>query len=195
MEAAGLAASKKSAGQHGTLIFMDESGFSEGSVIRRTWAPRGQTPVLRPRCRNWRWMSAMGALAYSLDGRRSRVLLLFQPGAVRAGAILRFLRHLRRHVHGRVILLWDSVQPHRAAVVRDWIDRNHRWLSVERLPAYAPELNPVEGMWNWLKGTGLANVCEDELGPLVHRARCAAERLRHNDAVLSGFLAKAGLSL
>jgi len=195
VEAAGLAASKKSAGQHGTLIFMDESGFSEGSVIRRTWAPRGQTPVLRPRCRNWRWMSAMGALAYSLDGRRSRVLLLFQPGSVRADAILRFLRHLRRHVRGRVVLLWDSVQPHRAAVVRDWIDRNHGWLSVERLPAYAPEINPVEGMWNWLKGTGLANVCEDELGPLVRRARCAAERLRHNDAVLSGFLAKAGLSL
>jgi hypothetical protein len=56
-------------------------------------------------------MSAMGALAYSLDGRRSRVLLLFQPGAVRAEAILRFLRHLRRHVRGRVVLLWDSVHP------------------------------------------------------------------------------------
>jgi len=195
VEAPGLAASKKSAGQHGTLIFMDESGFSEGSVIRRTWAPRGHTPVLRPRCRNWRWMSAMGALAYSRDGRRARVLLLFQPGAVRAEAILRFLRHLRRHVRGRVVLLWDSVQPHRAAVVRDWIDRNHSWLSVERLPAYAPELNPVEGMWNWLKGTGLANVCEDDLGPLVRRARSAAERLRHKDAVLRGFLAKAGLSL
>jgi hypothetical protein len=50
-------------------------------------------------------------------------------------------------------------------------------------------------MWNWLKGTGLANVCEDELGPLVRRARCPAERLRHHDSVLSGFLAKAGLSL
>ncbi len=134
--------------------------------VRRTWAPRGRTPVLRPRSCSWRWMSAIGALAHSRDGRRARVLLLFQPGAVRASAILRFLRHLRRHVRGRVVLLWDGVQPHRAAVVREWIARNQNWLTVERLPAYAPDLNPVEGMWSWLKGTGLANVCEDNLAPL-----------------------------
>jgi hypothetical protein len=140
-------------------------------------------------------MSAMGALAYSRDGRRARVLLLFQPGAVRAPAILRFLRHLRRHVRGRVVLLWDSVQPHRAAVVCEWIARNESWLSVERLPAYAPDLNPVEGMWNWLKGTSLVNVCEDTLGPVVCRARRGARRLRHRDSVLNGFLTKAGLSL
>jgi len=195
MEASGLAAGKKNAGRHGTLIFVDESGFSEGSVIRSTWAPRGQTPVLRTRQRSWRWMSAMGALAFSRDGGRARVFLLFQPGAVRAPAILRFLRHLRRHVRGRVVLFWDGVQPHRAAAVREWIEQNSSWLTVERLPAYAPDLNPVEGMWGWVKGTGLANVCEDTLGPLVRRARYAAKRLRDKDTVIHGFLAKAGLSL
>ena len=195
MEAQRLAAGKKNVGRCGTLIFMDESGFSEGSVVRRTWAPRGKTPVLRARNGSWRWMSAMGALAYSRDGRRARVLLKFQPGAVRTQAILRFLRHLRRHVRGRVVLLWDGVQPHRSVAVRDWVDRNSGWLTVERLPAYAPDLNPVEGMWAWLKGTGLANVCEDTLGPVVRRARSAAERLRHKDTVLHGFLSKAGLSL
>jgi len=137
----------------------------------------------------------MGALAYPCDGRDSRVLLLFQPGAVRTPAILRFLRHLRRHVRGRVVLLWDSVQPHRAAVVREWIARNHSWLTVTKLPAYAPDLNPVEAMWSWLKTTSLSNVCEDTLGPLVRRARLGANRLRHNDAVVRAFLAKAGLSL
>lgn len=195
MEASGLAALKKNAGPRGTLIFMDESGFSEGSVIRSTWAPRGQTPVLRTRNRSWRWMSAIGALAYTRDGRRARVLLQFQPGAVRTPAILRFLQHLRRHVRGRVILLWDGVQPHRAAAVRDWIARNGSWLTVERLPPYAPDLNPVEGMWAWLKGTALANVCEDTLGPVVRRARGAVRRLRHKPAVMQAFLAKAGLSL
>jgi transposase len=190
-----LAAGKKNAGPYGTVIFMDESGFSEGSVIRRTWAPRGQTPVLRARRCSWKWMSAMGALAYSRDGRKARVFLHFQPGAVRAPHVLRFLRHLRRHVRGRVVLLWDGVRPHRAAAVRDWIARNKRWLTVERLPAYAPDLNPVEGMWAWTKGTGLANVCEDTLAPVVSRARSAVKRLRHKDAVIHGFLAKAGLSL
>jgi len=142
MEASHLAAGKKNAGRHGTLIFMDESGFSEGSVIRSTWAPRGQTPVLRTRQRSWRWMSAMGALAYSRHGGRARVFLLFQPGAVRAPAILRFLRHLRRHVRGRVVLFWDGVQPHRAAAVRDWIEQNSTWLTVETPSRVCPRPQP-----------------------------------------------------
>ena len=69
------------------------------------------------------------------------------------------------------------------------------WLTVTKLPAYAPDLNPVEAMWSWLKGTSLSNVCEDNLGPLVRRARLAANRLRHNEALVGAFLAKAGLSL
>lgn len=70
-----MAPCKKNAGSQGTIVFIDESGFSEGPVIRRTWAPRGRTPVLRPRFRHWRRMSAVGALTYRLDGKRARVFL------------------------------------------------------------------------------------------------------------------------
>ncbi|HET7291478.1 MAG TPA: transposase [Vicinamibacteria bacterium] len=174
---------------------MDESGFAEGSVVRRTWAPRGQTPVLRPKTRSWRWMSAIGALAYRQQPRQARLLLLFQPGPVKTKGILRFLRHLRRHVHGRVVLFWDGLQAHRAVEVKDWIQANRHWLSVERLPAYAPELNPVEGLWSWTKGTRLANVCADSLGPLVARVKKGASHLRRHPNTLFGFLAKADLSL
>jgi transposase len=187
-----VAAGKKNAD---TLIFMDESGFSEGSVIRRTWAPRGQTPIVHPKGRMWNWMSAIGALAYSRRSGRGRVLLLFQPGAVRTPGVLRFLRHLRRHTHGRAVLLWDGLQAHRAAAVKEWLAQNSDWLEAERLPAYAPELNPVEGLWGWLKGNCLANVCTDTLGPLVHRVRCGARRVRRRPELLQGFLAQAGLSL
>jgi transposase len=176
-----------------TLIFMDESGFSEGSVIRRTWAPRGQTPILRPKGRSWRWMSAIGALVY--QQRRSRLLLLFQRGPVRGPGVLRFLRHLRRHTRGSVLLLWDGLQAHRAAIVKDWLIANRHWLHVERLPGYAPELNPVEGFWAWLKGTSLANVCTDDLEPLVELARNGSRRLRRRPTLLRSFLGKAGLSL
>lgn len=174
---------------------MDESGFSEAAVVRRTWAPRGHTPILHPRGRNLHWMSAIGALAYHQQTSRARLLLLFQRGAVRTAGVLRFLRHLRRHVHGRVVLCWDGLKAHHSAEVRTWIDKQHSWLTVERLPAYAPELNPVEGLWAWLKGTCLANVCLDELGPLVARVRNGARRIRHRDDLLRSFLAKAGLSL
>jgi transposase len=173
---------------------MDESGFSEAAVVRRTWAPRGPTPVLHPRGRNLHWMSAMGAIAYHRRSGRARLLLLFQRGAVRSAGVLRFLRHLRRHVQSPVVLLWDGLKAHHSAEVRAWIEQQ-TWLTVERLPAYAPELNPVEGLWAWLKGTCLANVCIDELDPLVARVRNGAQRVRRRQDLLKAFIAKAGLSL
>lgn len=174
---------------------MDESGFSEATVVRRTWAPRGHTPVLHPRGRNLHWMSAIGAIAYRRNTGRARLLLLFQRGSVRTVGVLRFLRHLRRHVRGPVVLLWDGLAAHHSADVRAWIDAQQHWLTVERLPAYAPELNPVEGLWAWLKGTCLANVCGDELAPLVELARNGAKRIRRRHDLLHSFLAKADLSL
>lgn len=187
-----MAAGKKNAE---TLIFMDESGFSEGSVVRRTWAPKGCTPIIRPKARSWKWMSAIGALAYRRRSGRAHMLLLFQDGAVKTPGVLRFLCHLRRHTRGRVVLLWDGLQAHRAVEVTRWIKANSHWLSVERLPAYAPELNPVEGLWAWLKSSCLANVCADDIRPLLHRVRNGASRARRRPALLHGFLAKAGLSL
>jgi transposase len=139
-------------------------------------------------------MSAMGAIAYHLHSGRARLLLLFQRGAVRSAGVLRFLRHLRRHVQGPVVLLWDGLKAHHSSEVRAWIEQQ-TWLTVERLPAYAPELNPVEGLWAWLKGTCLANVCIDELDPLVERVRDGAQRVRRRQDLLKAFLAKAGLSL
>lgn len=172
---------------------MDESGFSESSVFRRTWAPRGQTPIVRSKERSWKWMSAIGALVYRRT-RADRLLLLFQPGSVKGPGVLRFLKHLRHHTRGPVLLLWDGLQAHRAAVVKQWLQANRHWLRVERLPAYAPELNPVEGFWAWLKGTCLANVCTDTLDPLLRRARNGSRRLRRRPALLRSFLDKAGLS-
>lgn len=140
-------------------------------------------------------MSAIGALVYSRRSGRARVLLLFQPGAVRTPGVLRFLRHLRRHTRGRTVLLWDGLHAHRAAPVTQWLAQNSHWLKAEgRLPAYAPELNPVEGLWGWPKGNCLANVCTDDLGP-VPRVRCGARRVRRRPALLRGFLAHAALSL
>jgi len=190
MEEGALAEAKKN---FRTLIFMDESGFSEGSVIRRTWAPRGQTPVVRPKGRSWRWMSAIGATVYG--PRRSNLLLLFQPGPVRGPGVLRFLKHLRRHTKGRVLLLWNGLQAHRAAIVKEWLAANRDWLAVEQLPAYAPELNPVEGLWAWLKSNCLANVCTDDLTPLVRRVRNGSHRLRRRPDVIEAFLGQAGLFL
>jgi transposase len=165
--------------------------------VRRTWAPRGQTPVLIHRQRRWQQLSAIGALAYRRTPRRrvlrTNVYLQTVSGPVHGTEVVRFLRHLRRHVHTPVLLIWDGLQAHRSLEVRAYRDAHRSWLTIERLPAYAPELNPVEGLWSWTKGTVVANFCPDGLDPIRQRVRRGRQRLARRGDLIESFLHKAGL--
>lgn len=77
---------------------------------------------------------------------------------------------------------------------RAHLDDQRSWLTVHRLPAYAPELNPVEGVWAWFKGTVAANLCPDGFEPLRPQIRCGCRRLHYRPDLLQGFVHKAGLS-
>ncbi len=140
-------------------------------------------------------MSAIGALAYRSDGSSARVFFRLHRGNVATEEIVAFLRQLRRHVRGQVVLIWDGLAAHRSKATRTHIESQSRWLRVERLPAYAPELNPVEALWAWLKQGRLANVAEDGLERLAHRVRRGVKNGRRRQNLLWAFLAKAGLSL
>jgi transposase len=175
------------------VVFVDETGFSERPPLRRSWAPRGETPVVRMRGRSWRRVSGIGALAYRLDGSDQRVLFGMHDDATRTEHVLRFLAHLRRHLDGRVLLVWDGLNPHRSPSVKKRLAQ-YAW-QAERLPAYAPELNPVEGLWSWMKGTALANRGEEGLSVLQDAARRAIRRARRLPPLIHGFLAKTGLFL
>ena len=118
----------------------------------------------------------------------------FVHGEVRTQQVLQFLRHLLRHLSGRIVVLWDGLAAHWAGIIRDFVAGQPR-LRLVRLPAYAPELNPVEGLWAWSKGTLLANVCEEGLDPIKARVRQGIRRARKRSALVWGFLDKAGLSL
>ena len=163
-------------------------------MVRHTWAPRGKTPVLRIKKNSWTRRSVIGALAYRADGSRSKILLQFKKGAVLAPDFVSFLEHLARHLPGNVVVIWDRLNGHRSLLVRSWSDTNSRFEFVH-LPAYAPELNPVEALWSWLKGTCLANCSHDDLAPLVDAMRRGAGRARHRRGLLQAFLRKADLYL
>lgn len=112
---------------------------------------------------------------------------------IRTPQVRHFVSHLHRYLKGPVLLIWDGLNAHRSPTVRARIE-DYGW-QVERLPAYAPELNPVEGLWAWAKGTALANRGRDDLGLLMDAVRRATRRVRRAPAVLRGLLAKARLSL
>ena len=145
------------------------------------------------RGRSWRRVSAIGALAYRLDGSEARVFVCMHDDTIRTAEVRRFVTHLHRYLEGPVLLVWDGLNAHRTQAVRDRI-AEYGW-DAQRLPAYAPELNPVEGLWAWTKTGALANRGRDDLSVLMDAVRRATRRVRRLPSVLGGLLAKAGLSL
>jgi transposase len=196
VEDAALGAAKNNARRrHAWLVFEDESGLSQQPVVRRTWAPRGETPILTHVGGPWKRLSIAGALAFRWDGRRSRFYFQTRPGTYKAVGLIGFLRQLKRHFRGqRIILIWDGLAGHKSALMRAYLARQRGWLTVERLPGYAPELNPVEQVWGNLKSQELANVCAPDLQALHAPLRAGCRRLRHTPALSFSFLRHAGLA-
>jgi len=117
-------------------------------------------------------------------------------GAYTDQALIGFLRHLHRAFRGqRVLLLWDGLPSHRSATMRAYLAEQRKWLRVERLPAYAPELNPAEGVWANLKNGELANRCEASIEVMQAAARAGMRRMRSSQQLLFSFLGQTGLSL
>ena len=197
MGPAPLAHRKKNARrQRAWLVFEDESGISQQPVVRRTGAPRGQTPVLTATGANWQRLSVAGALAFRWDARRTRFYFQTRPGSYTDVALIAFVRQLKRHFRGRrVLLLWDGLGAHRSRTMRAYLGRQRAWLTVERLPGYAPELNPIEQVWGNVKGGELANVCAADLAALRHPAHRGFARIRRQPQLAFAFLRHAGLTL
>lgn len=191
---AALAGRKKNARrQRAWLVFEDESGISQVPVVRRTWAPRGETPVLTHPF-NWQRLSVAVALAFRWDGRRPRLFFQTRPGTYRTDSLIDFLRHLRRHFRRqRVILLWDGLPGHTSAGMRAHLARQRHWLTVERLPGYAPDLNPVESVFGNVKGRELANHCGPALATLATALRIGLGRVRRRPHLARAFVRRAGL--
>jgi transposase len=105
-----------------------------------------------------------------------------------------FLQHLLREVPGRMVILWDGAPIHRSHLLKEFLANGAaQRLHVERLPAYAPELNPDEGLWAYLKRVELRNVCCFNLGHLRKELRDAVKRVRRKPRVIEGFFSGAKL--
>jgi transposase len=174
----------------------DESGLSLIPVVRTTWAPRGHTPILRHRMRRRENLSLIGFICYHPDGRRVRLLTSHVVGAYNTARLIAILQRLPRLLDGDpVIVVWDSLPAHHSTDMNAWLATQTSWLHTVRLPGYAPDLNPVEGMWSALKGHDLANYAATDLTDLWTTARRGLGRIRRNPALLWSFLAHAGLAI
>ena len=162
-------------------MWVDESAFYLLPAVVRTWAPRGETPVLRSYLTRDH-LSVISGLTPT-----GQLLLQVRRQAFQSVDVVRFLRHLLRHIPGKLLVLWDGAPIHRAQPIRDFLATGGAArVHLEQLPAYAPELNPDEGIWSYLKYVELRNVSCDDLPELRQELRRAVARLRHKRAVLHG---------
>ena len=117
------------------------------------------------------------------------------PGTVRGPQAVEFLTALRRQVRGRLLVIWDGLAVHRSRVVTRWVEGRRGAVVLARLPAYAPELNPVEYVWGHLKKHALANFCPKDFAQLGLEARRALRRAQRRPALVRAFWHQAELSL
>jgi transposase len=109
--------------------------------------------------------------------------------------LIEVLGELRRFLGGeKATLLWDELPAHRSRAMRAWLATQRSWLVTERLPAYAPELNPVEGLWSSLKAEELANLTSPTLAEVIDQAHRGIDRVRRTPHLAYSFLRHAGLS-
>ena len=162
--------------------------------VQRTWAPRACTPVIRARASRM-GISVMGAL--TLTGRTLSPYVYFKlypKRAVRGDDVAEFLRGLLRARRGRIIVVLDRARIHRCKPVYTLLERHPR-LTVEYLPPYAPDLNPIEWLWGYLKYRCLANFCPATLPELGRKFMRHARKVARRKQLLQSFVNNSQLDL
>lgn len=159
-------------------------------TVRRTWAPRGQTPVIHHWDRRDR-VSAISAVTVSPQRQHLGLYLHLYPDNLTHVEVTIFLRHLLRHLRGHVVLVWDRGPIHRGRAITA-LCRRHRRLHLVDLPAYAPELNPDEGVWAYTK-QALANGRPNSVQDLFRDLTRVSRAVRRRPALLRAFITASDL--
>jgi len=141
-------------------------------------------------------VSLAGALAYRWDGKRVRTLFQTHPGSYDTSSLIAFLRQLRRHFRQQqVILIWDGLPSHRSREMQAFVASQSHWLEVVRLPGYAPEMNPVEALWAYLKNNEMANLVCRTIEEIEELAADAIQFVHRHPLLALSFLRRTGLAL
>jgi transposase len=171
-----------------SIFLIDESGFYPLPSVVRTYAPAGHTPVLQE------WWTRDHLSAISALPPEGKLYFLSQDHALNSEDVVAFLERLLREVSGRMVLIWDGAPIHRSHAIKAVLASGAaQRVHVERLPAYAPELNPGEGLWAQLKRVELRNLCCFNLPHRRRALRDAVKRVRRKPRILTGCFQGAGL--
>jgi transposase len=182
-----VASPQKKAAREGRLIvFVDESGISERPTRVRTWAPKGQTPIIQFHF-NWTHVSVIAGLTHT------NCLFRLHEGSIKKEELVDFLKALKTHLRQPLLVIWDGARTHHSHFVRDYLDSLDGHIQIAFLPPYAPDLNPVEYLWAWLKRHAMANYCPGNLSELQTTARNKLKSAQQRPTIIAACWAQANL--
>jgi transposase len=183
-------------GRRARIALLDESGFMLSPTLRRTLAPRGQTPRLDCSDRHDR-ISVISAI--TLSPRALRVglhfMLLADNENFHGKEVVLFLRQLKGEVGGPWTIVWDRSQIHsKARAVKEWLVK-HPEVVIEDFPAHAPATNPDEEVWSWTKYGQLCNLAPADVAELRQHIWDTLCALRRQPQLLVSFILHARVPL
>jgi transposase len=179
---------KKAEEESRTILFVDETGVYLLPGVVKTWAPQGETPVLYHHLTNDH-LSVISAV--SPEG---ELYFQIQREAYDSEAVIAFLKALHQTIPGKLLVIWDGAPIHRSDAIKQFLTEGATaWLLLEPLPGYAPELNPDEGIWQYLKYVELRNVCSSTIAMLETVVTTALEHIRQMTNIVKATFKEAGL--
>lgn len=164
-------------------------------LVRRSWSPLGHTPVIYQRTRSHQKVTVIAALC--VTPQRDRVHLYFRlhcNANINADRTVDFLTQLDRQIAAPLVVVWDRLRAQRALKVKDFLT-DHRRVRTVFLPPYAPELNPIQYLWGYLKMNPLANRPRFDAQQLADTTRCCARSVQHQQKLLISFIQHSPLFL
>lgn len=157
------------------------------AVLDTTWAPIGRTPVMSVPTTNWDRVSVIGGIT-----RDGRVLSNTVQGSVKSAGVVAFLKHALSSLAGKVIVVLDNARIHCSKLVKDFVALEPR-LEIVHTPPYAPETNPVEWLWAWVKRVEFACLPARSVADLRAAWRRGLARVRACPNLVAGFFAGSAL--
>jgi transposase len=174
------------------MLSLDECAFSTTPLVKRSWAPRGETPIVtHPASR--RKLTAIAGVGLMPSGRAVEMFTLYDHNA-QAETFFWWLYAAHRHFRRKLIVVWDNLRAHKKAA-EHYARLRVPWLEFAWLPPYAPDLNPVERLWCDTKYHALANWTPKNLDELRRRASEELEKRRHLSSRLKSYITGCGLEV
>jgi transposase len=156
-------------------------------MVVRSYAPKGCTPILYEYL-SYKHVSMIAAVTPA-----GRLFMTTYQHAITSKEVIKFLGQLLRMISGLLLIIWDGIPTHRSKAVKAYLSAGAaQRIHLVQLPGYAPDLNPVEWVWSYLKMVDLANIACDSLPELDGYIHKAKKRLQRKPQVIQAFVLDAG---